>query len=798
MATPKWEPGKLYPPGSLVVPRSSASSALPAIANGGFEDGSTGWTLPAGMTVASDRPFSGMKSLLVDGVNGLLTAVYDPSPVTAGTKITAKAMRNQGGASKGNNVGWVLLKWLDADGNLLKESEGNKITSSKSNAYHQTSVTDTAPSGTASVSVALRVQRNSPESSNFDDVSWSLVSSPTPGIMYRATQASAGYSATTEPAWPPNVGETVIDNEVTWEGVLMSRIVWEANAILVSGENEPDWPGEIGTSVSDNTISWTAVNPATLDANCPQSKIVAIAKFKVYAGDGDVVRYTATLNPQDWSSEKDAGYLGTGLQQNGANRVALLNLYRANLVVMNATTFQQWQIDPDPSLMDLLDTMDGIGSIWHLAAQPVSNDLFYLSNRGVRTVGMSGTTNNLKAGDVGLPVDEMVRALVSELVETNNARGNENLQPIGLYLPSMGQYWLAFNREVNPDDTSTGAAIDVCPGLAENDTPVDPEIWYTDEITLSDQSAADDAELQFAYLPWYRNDDEADSAIEIGSYILSAEVTFTIKVDSEVMEEHTISAGITSGESAPIGTQETGEEKTYTVTLSSAGFKTSWASSILAIAVTSTIGTRTITVSNISAIYTLSDRASGAARPPRKYSEVMVYTLTQVGQVGAWSRYIFPFPIDAWAQEGDDLYARDGNTVYRISEDIGCRDRWSGVESGESAYWERFDAIIQWPWLDMGPPGIDKQMEDFDVVGYGGVEVEVGYDQTEPGYFTEPYPVVADTLRGTTIPMPLTSPSYSVRLRYRGMLGVASGDTPAPDAVYNRTWGFNAMRINFT
>lgn len=98
----------------------------------------------------------------------------------------------------------------------------------------------------------------------------------------------------------------------------------------------------------------------------------------------------------------------------------------------------------------------------------------------------------------------------------------------------------------------------------------------------------------------------------------------------------------------------------------------------------------------------------------------------------------------------------------------------------------------------MGPPGIDKQMEDFDVVGYGGVEVEVGYDQTEPGYFTEPYPVVADTLRGTTIPMPLTSPSYSVRLRYRGMLGASSGDTPAPDAVYNRTWGFNAMRINFT
>lgn len=663
MTAPKWEPAKLYPPGSLVTPRTAPMAVLPPIPNPGFEDGMTGWTGTPDVDSFTWNPYTGSRACRIQGGSGTSYVVSAKVAASPGMSITASAMYNQG-RPKGGNEGAVILRWYDTAGAVIREDAGALVLDTKTDNYVRASVTATAPAGTTHVAVGGKSIRNDTRGSQFDDFVWALnAGSPAPsGLMYKATQAAAGFSAAEEPTWPSAVGIPVTDNEVVWEGVLASRIVWEAEPILVSGATEPTWPDLIGASVADNTISWTAVDPQADDANCPQSKIVAIAKFKVFAGDGDVVRYTATLNPKDWSSEKDAGYLGTGLQQNGANHVALLNLYRANLVVMNATTFQQWQIDPDPSLMDLLDTMDGIGSIWHLAAQPVSNDLFYLSNRGVRTIGMSGTTNNLKAGDVGLPVDEMVRALVSELVETNRSYGNENLQPLGLYLPSMGQYWLAFNRKTKGDesDTAPGGPVDVCPQLRGG-----PE------------SEGGDA-----------------------------------------------------------------------------------------------------------------------------YCEVMVYTLTQVGQVGAWSRYIFPFPIDAWAQEGDDLYARDGNTVYRISEDIGCRDRWNGVDEGEG-YWERFDAIIQWPWLDMGPPGIDKQMEDFDVVGYGGVEVEVGYDQTEPGYFTEPYPVVADTLRGTTVPMPLTSPSYSVRLRYRGMGyddddGGGESFAPPPSRVYNMTWGFNAMRINFT
>ena len=50
------------------------------------------------------------------------------------------------------------------------------------------------------------------------------------------------------------------------------------------------------------------------DENCPNSKIVAIAASKVFAGDGDIAPYSATVNPLDWSTPEDSGFLPTGLQ----------------------------------------------------------------------------------------------------------------------------------------------------------------------------------------------------------------------------------------------------------------------------------------------------------------------------------------------------------------------------------------------------------------------------------------------------------------------------------------------------
>ena len=144
-----------------------------------------------------------------------------------------------------------------------------------------------------------------------------------------------------------------------------------------------------------------------------------------------------------------------------------------------------------------------------------------------------------------------------------------------------------------------------------------------------------------------------------------------------------------------------------------------------------------------------------------KSSTILVYSISATGQVGAWSRYTIALNIDDWCIAGDDLYLRSGDYIHVFDRDEVGDETSPGVIGP-------FKGEIQWPWLDFGQPGVTKNLYGFDVVGISDVAVSFGYDQSNGGYFTEPYTVPADTIPGMVIPMPLSAPSLSVRLTYDG------------------------------
>lgn len=144
-----------------------------------------------------------------------------------------------------------------------------------------------------------------------------------------------------------------------------------------------------------------------------------------------------------------------------------------------------------------------------------------------------------------------------------------------------------------------------------------------------------------------------------------------------------------------------------------------------------------------------------------KSSTILVYSMTSIGQVGAWSRYTIALNIDEWCIAGDSLYLRSGDYIHVFDEEN------VGDETGPGIVGE-FQGLIQWPWLDFGQPGVTKSLYGFDVVGFGDVSIAFGYDQSNGGYFTDPYTVPADTVPGMVVPMPLSAPSLSVRLTYDG------------------------------
>jgi len=149
--------------------------------------------------------------------------------------------------------------------------------------------------------------------------------------------------------------------------------------------------------------------------------------------------------------------------------------------------------------------------------------------------------------------------------------------------------------------------------------------------------------------------------------------------------------------------------------------------------------------------------------------QVFVYTMNKGIQGGGWSRYIFPWSIEHFTHLENELYMRHGDDIsYAVN---GALDD-DGVN---------FQGVMQWPWLDFGNPGVNKMMIGFDIQAYGTSTIEIGYDQTNLGTFTDPYPIPADTVPGQIIPLQVNAPSMSVKLTFDG----------------GQDWQWNALQIWF-
>jgi hypothetical protein len=442
--TAAWQPLTTYAPGDQVVRATVPLASAIAIVNPGFESGDSGWTKGTNWTIMernSNPVFEGTWAARLQKTGSSITysRIYSTTPaaVVPGQTITASCMVDQGGSDPGKAGAQVQLEWLDASSQSISISDGTMVKNGGIGNFKQSSVTATAPAGAAFVRIGANAYQQQNNNLWVDGFQWNHVYRPPYlSFIYTAVQAGNGISAASEPVWPTEPDDTVVDGTVTWAVQYGSSVTWEAFPILESGLTEPDWPLEVGASVVDGSIIWTAASRRVKDPRCPNTAVVAIAASKIFCADDDIIAYSATVDPLDWSTVDDAGYLPFGLQTHGANPVLALGLYRGNLVAFNAAGFQMWQVDQDPQNMALLDAAP-VGSTEPRAIKPLQNDLIFLNAVGVRNVGIAGASTNLQAGSTGEPVDALVGPKLREGL----------YQPHAAFVPAFGQYWVIFGDE---------------------------------------------------------------------------------------------------------------------------------------------------------------------------------------------------------------------------------------------------------------------------------------------------------------------------------------------------------------
>lgn len=462
MNAPIWQPGTPYAPGAIVRPSIAPDVTSTVLANPDFELGTAGWSgWGPEWTINTLDAFSGVNRALFTGTNNdARLHSLTVAPIKPGITISATAHINPFGAPKrlSQNGGFVVLEFFNAA--MVSIGSAFSPQSGIQNAgWYQRTVSSVSPPGTAFVGLHVRAFALQGGSVAFDGITWNVSTiGPPQDLVFKATQAADGTSGPVEPTWPITTGVPVTDNTVTWEGVLVRRVTWKAVPILKTGATEPVWPSVPGVAVRDNTVNWILDPRNITDEKNPRSKEVAISASKIFAADNDIVAFSGTVNPLDWTSRKDAGALPTNLQTGGANPVSGLTLYRGDLVVFTSEWFQLWQVDEDPLNMARIDQMMGIGSTFHKASKPVGNDLFFLTSQGVRLMSIAGGSTNLNADDRGKPIDP----LVVEALKTSQ-------DPISLFYPGAGQYWLIM-RDADVLDVvngSNGGSDFACPLLDE-------------------------------------------------------------------------------------------------------------------------------------------------------------------------------------------------------------------------------------------------------------------------------------------------------------------------------------------
>lgn len=449
-----WAAGTIYAPGAVVQPSTGQGAVVNAIPNGDFEAGNDGnWVLGTGWSIGTSLPYQGSEAaeFAHTGAGNFEIRMNTFGVVTVGQSVTATCYAE--GDSDG--VIFMNLKWYDASDTHISDTVGTAQAGGGgpgTGSYTLIGVTGSAPAGAAHCRVALEFSTGSgsARSGRADLVIWNLETpAAVSNFLFEAVQAGPATSASTEPSWPTTAGNTVVDGGVTWKAIGTSIVTWQAIPIMLSGSSEPSFPTSVGSSVGDpstyadlngvaenTSMSWTMTTRVITDVNNPQTTPVCLGASHVFAGDKDIVAYSAAVDPTDWTSANNAGYLPTGLNNYGATPVTAIGLYRSNLVVFNDSGYQMWQIDPDPANMALLDA-EPVSCPYTRSLQSVANDLLLLTEVGVRNLGLTGATANLQMGNTGQPIDPIVIAQIQE----------DSYVPISLYYPGRGQYWLIFGPQ---------------------------------------------------------------------------------------------------------------------------------------------------------------------------------------------------------------------------------------------------------------------------------------------------------------------------------------------------------------
>src|SRR5882672_5208837 len=199
---------------------------------------------------------------------------------------------------------------------------------------------------------------------------------------------------------------------------------------------------------------------------------VKTIQTKMYSPSGPLLHFSGVEEPTRWTTDATgAGFINMANQDGQSQVLLAIERYYSRCAVFGRRSVQIWQIDVDPANNQQIQVLKNTGL---LAPQSVEqfgdNDVFYLSDSGVRSVRARDSSIAAAVNDVGTPIDELITQAIHDAGDVLTALACAIIEPIA------GRYWLALNETIYAYSNFPGGKVSAwstySPGFVVDDMVV--------------------------------------------------------------------------------------------------------------------------------------------------------------------------------------------------------------------------------------------------------------------------------------------------------------------------------------
>lgn len=197
-----------------------------------------------------------------------------------------------------------------------------------------------------------------------------------------------------------------------------------------SGASQPTWNTTVGGTTTDNTVVWTTYE-------VPKGDTVLGALGRLWIGNvsdnQQVIYYSDTLIGHDFYSGAAGSIDLATVWTNGMDSIRSIETYNGLLVIFAYKSIILYEGASDPSTMYLKEHIKGIGCISKQSIQDIGDDLLFLSDKGIislgRTIQEGGST---PMNDVSANIRDVINSY-RQRETLNNIRSTYN-ESEGFYI----------------------------------------------------------------------------------------------------------------------------------------------------------------------------------------------------------------------------------------------------------------------------------------------------------------------------------------------------------------------------